>query len=279
MPYALRVTFGDWGDPLLHPEITAMFAYARDNRIATSASTNLHALKTEDDIRNLAENGPTWELMLSLHGGSQETYEIYQPGKNFAETMEKIKTLVRIRKELNKSRPELNLVFAISKKNQHEIPEMKRLARELGARCRMYTASVNVRLYRDPQETRKLVETWAQDAGWDQFDNYDFVNKRRITDFYSAIRNNEKVDDRSLEQQKLTGRHFCDEPWRSLTVNWNGTICLCCTDYSKYCMGDIREQSLLTIWNNQEYMKVRSYFLRERDRLPVGHPCAHCLPY
>lgn len=276
---ALRINFGDWGEPTMNPDIFAMFAYALENRIATSASTNLHVFKTEEQIRNLAVEGPTWNLNISLHGASQETYASYQPGRDFHDTIDKVKTLKRILKEEGKTRPTMALVFAITKKNQHEIPAMKQLARELGGTCRMYTASINVRFYDDSRQISQLIDTWMQDTGWDQFDNFDFVNKTRIEAFHRAIRENSGVDLEKLEQQKLTGRYFCDDPWRSLTVNWDGTVSLCCVDYTKHRMGDTREGSLPDIWNNRQYQDVRAYLLQKIDDLPDGCPCVHCVRY
>jgi len=278
-PYALRINFGDWCEPTMHPEFFEMLAIARANRIATSMSTNLHIFKKEKHIRRLAVEGPTWNINLSLHGVSQETYAAYQPGRDFNTSIDKVKTLIRIRQETGKTRPTLSLVFAITKKNQHEIPAMKQLASELGVACRMYTASINARFYDSHQEIHELVDTWAQDDGWEQFDNFDFVNKTRIEAFYRSVREGGGIDAEKLEEQKLTGRNFCDEPWRSVTVNWNGTVCLCCSDYSKHSMGDIRESPLPEIWNSQSYQEVRSYFLHKCKDLAAGHPCVHCIPY
>jgi MoaA/NifB/PqqE/SkfB family radical SAM enzyme len=278
-PYVLRINFGDWGEPLTHPHLFDMLAIARDNRIATSMSTNLHKLRTEKHLRRLATEGPTWHINLSLHGVSQETYEAYQPGRDYHTTIGKIRTLIRIRKKLGITQPTLALVFVITKKNQHEIPAMKQMAADLGVACRMYTGSINARLYEDQREILELVDTWAQDSGWEQFDNFDYVNKIRIEAFYKAVRESGGVDAESLEQQKLTGRHFCDEPWRSMTVNWNGTVCLCCSDYTKYHMGDVQKTPLPDIWNGPQYQDVRAYFHHKRDEMPAGHPCVHCIPY
>ena len=278
-PYALRLNFGDWCEPTMHPEFFEMLAIARARRIATAMSTNLHKFQNEKHIGKLVTDGPTWNINISLHGVSQETYAAYQPGRDYDATLEKIRMMIRIRKETGKTRPTLALVFAITKKNQHEIALMKQLASELGVACSMYTASINARFYDDHQEIHQLVDTWAQDAFWDQFDNFDFVNKTRIESFYDAIREDGGINTEKLEQQKLTGRYFCDEPWRSMTVNWNGTVCLCCSDYSKHSMGDIRENPLPKIWNSQPYQEVRSYFHHKCNNLASGHPCVHCIPY
>ena len=268
--HLIVVNFADWGEPFLNPQIFRMIRHAEDKKIMTHASTNLHQFKNEDDLRNLLNCGLSF-LIISLHGVSQETYAAYQPGKSFNATIEKIKILVNLRKQLKRKKPIINLAFAITKKNQHEIKKMRWFAEKLGVDSAVYTASLNLRFYvADSSAMIKMVSEWAQDSRLD---------KRRIGELYEAIKKHDQINFDVLDRLRLSSRHFCLDPWQSLTVNWDGTVSLCCTDYGKYFMGDTHEESIIRIWNNERYRTVRKFLLGELSSTNVDFPCKYCIRY
>jgi len=55
----------------------------------------------------------------------------------------------------------------------------------------------------------------------------------------------------------------CSRLWLTLTVQCDGKVSLCCVDYSgKHILGDMRTSSIMEIWNNSEYRKIRHASLR-----------------
>ena len=66
----------------------------------------------------------------------------------------------------------------------------------------------------------------------------------------------------------------CDRAFRSMTVMFDGRICLCCMDSDgKYIMGDISKDSMLEIWNGEEYANLRRLHGMCRN---AYEPCAKC---
>jgi len=67
----------------------------------------------------------------------------------------------------------------------------------------------------------------------------------------------------------------CGNLWKSARVNWNGDVVLCCQDYEgSVVLGNIREQSLLDIWNGDRIAKYRAAHLRgDFDRLGICREC------
>jgi radical SAM protein with 4Fe4S-binding SPASM domain len=276
--YLINIFFGDWGEPFLNPDIFDMIKYAERNKIVTSASTNLHHFKNEKDLINLLNCGLSY-LTISLHGVSQKTYEAYQPNKNFKEIVKKIKIIIDLKKKLKSKKPIIDLMFAISKKNQHEIERMWQFAKELGVNYSMYTASLNLRFYsNDYKKLVELIEEWAQDGNFNLINNTK-SGKGTINKFYKTILKERKINFNKLDKVGLTARHFCIDPWTSLVVNWNGTISLCCVDYSKYVMGDTNKESIINIWNNKNYKNIRNYLLNEQIEEYVDIPCRNCIRY
>lgn len=64
--------------------------------------------------------------------------------------------------------------------------------------------------------------------------------------------------------------HFCILPWIHLHVSQNGRVSPCCNN-NRY-LGNVREQSLSTIWNGEKFGKVRAQF---KNNIP-DKKCNHC---
>ena len=108
--YLIKVYLADWGEPFLNPDVFRMIKYVKEQGIMTSASTNLHFFKNADDFRKLIDSGLS-ELTISLHGASQKTYETYQPGKSFSETIKKIKLINELKRQMGSSKPVIFVGF------------------------------------------------------------------------------------------------------------------------------------------------------------------------
>jgi radical SAM protein with 4Fe4S-binding SPASM domain len=67
----------------------------------------------------------------------------------------------------------------------------------------------------------------------------------------------------------------CPEVFDKLSINWNGTVSACCGDYDNFTIiGDVREQSLLDIWNGEPLKKMREMLKDYRHN--ENHLCARC---
>lgn len=276
--FLIGANFADWGEPFLNPYIFDMIKYAESKRILTFASTNLHFFENEDDFERILNCGLS-SLTLSLHGVSQETYGAYQPGKNFRETMEKIKTLTTLKRKMKRRKPILRLVFAITKKNQHEIEKMREFAKKFGVYCDIYTASLNLRFYLGNADgIMKMINNWAQNENLDLCENAKF-GKELVDGLYLKISAERDVSFAELDRLGLLAKHFCSDPWQSLTVNWDGTVSLCCVDYGKYVMGDTQKESVIELWNNERYQTLRKYLLGKITDRAVDFPCKNCIKY
>lgn len=51
---------------------------------------------------------------------------------------------------------------------------------------------------------------------------------------------------------------LCDDPWRSLWIDWDGAVHLCCRAFkAEHVMGDMREQRLIDIYQNDRFQLAR----------------------
>lgn len=69
--------------------------------------------------------------------------------------------------------------------------------------------------------------------------------------------------------------HPCPDPWQRLTISWNGFVVPCCRDMlQKMPLGDVKTESLETIWNNNRIRNLRSSIARKANR--TSKLCKDC---
>jgi radical SAM protein with 4Fe4S-binding SPASM domain len=122
-------------------------------------------------------------------------------------------------------------------------------------------------------------------AGYLHITNYDDKEKPELAmlekkyPLYVSMRNSQsfKKTDRAGEifKKNLVMNDPCLRPSAQLVINWKGDVLLCAQDfYGKYRMGNINEDSILNIWNNERFTSYR-------DKLKSGKRssikiCKHC---
>ncbi|MGB0767674.1 MAG: radical SAM protein, partial [Phycisphaeraceae bacterium] len=190
-----------WGDPLVAPDIYRMIEHAHRNGVWTYISSNLHGFKIEprkqrdgsladkDDATRLIESGLDM-LTCSLHGASQETFALYQPGKDFGDALDKVRHLVATKKRLKSNTPAIQLNFVVTRHNEHEIEPFRALAEELGCKPIFSTASMNVRfLDKDKKLTPLgLADDVLAKKTTDHLDHWLPKNKDYVLSAYDQLR-------------------------------------------------------------------------------------------
>ncbi len=118
------------GEPFMHPKITDYIKYAVNKNIFTSTSTNGHFLSPESC--NKIVNSGLHQIIISIDGTTQKTYEKYRVGGSFVKVISGIKNLQKAKLENKKHHPHIVIQFVVFSTNEHQIQEIKRLAKELG---------------------------------------------------------------------------------------------------------------------------------------------------
>lgn len=70
-------------------------------------------------------------------------------------------------------------------------------------------------------------------------------------------------------------RKVCPDPFKTLAINFNGLVSVCCVDWSLgTIVGDVRTERLVDIWNGEKLHRFRMLHLTgQRQRIPA---CANC---
>lgn len=237
------LTFYFQGEPYLHPKFLSLVKYASQQNIYTATSTNAHYLN-DKQARDTVESGLD-RLIISLDGTDQETYQQYRVGGNMEKVLEGTRNILKWRKELKSKTPYVVFQFLVVKPNEHQIPEVQRLAAEMGVD--------NVLL--------KTAQIYDYESGSDLMPT---INK------YSRYK---KTGDGtwSIKNQLL---NHCWKMWNSCVVTWDGKVVPCCFDKdAHYTLGDLSKNTFEEIWKGNAYNDFRKSILRSREEIEI---CKNC---
>ncbi len=274
--YLVALDLSMWGDPLIVPDIYRMIRHAHDQGIWTYISSNLHAFKPEKgQAEQLVESGLDL-LTCSLHGASQETYEIYQPGKRFDESVAKIRGIIETRRRLGSRTPDIQLNFVVTRFNEHEKPAFEKLAAELGVKPVFSWAALNTRFI---GKDRNLVSLGlADDIKARQTEAH--LRKWLPESDEDALGIYRQMLEGDVDPQQFNGRKMynCPWPWRETVINWDGNVSTCCGSFDPgEDMGNVFERPLRAIWNGPKYRAARRSFKRKLEAEDAAdNPCATC---
>ncbi len=118
------------GETLLNKKFPALMEEIRGKEIFTFITTNLSFKFTDQQIDELLQSGLNI-LGVSLDGITQETYTRYRVGGEYALVLDNMKRLLKRREELGQKYPLIEWRYLVFKHNEHEVDEVRRMAREL----------------------------------------------------------------------------------------------------------------------------------------------------
>lgn len=85
-------------------------------------------------------------------------------------------------------------------------------------------------------------------------------------------------DPQGKRNYKIEQPKTCAQPWRRMTIAWDGDCFPCCGDYlGKVRLGNINDDSIKNMWDSSKMEHIR-YMLRTYGRKSVS-PCKYCSSY
>lgn len=231
------------GEPLLHKQLTEFIQYAHLAKIYTSTSTNAQFL-TEEIAKKIVISGLD-KLIISVDGSTQETYQSYRVGGNLQKTLEGIKEIVKWKKNLKSATPLVEIQFLVLKTNEHQMAEMKKLAKTLKVdRLTFKTAQ----LY-DFEHGNELMPTKSKYSRYKKVRSGNFVIKTQQA-------------------------NRCWRLWGGAVVNVRGEVLPCCFDKaSEYSFGNIQGNSFSECWHNKKASDFRGRILQNRKQFEICRNC------
>jgi len=240
----LYLIFYFQGEPYLNPDFLDMVKYAAEKNIYTATSTNAHYLNDENAKRTV-ESGLD-RLIISIDGTTQDVYQQYRVGGHLDKVLEGARNIVKWKKELKSKTPFVFFQFLVVKPNEHQIEDIKRLAKEVGVdEVRFKTAQV----YEYETDPNHLIPE---------------------TDKYSRYKKN--ADGTYTAKNKMANR--CWKQQHANVITWDGLVVPCCFDKdATHQLGNLKNQSFKEIWHNDNYRQFRSELKKSRKNIDI---CANC---
>jgi len=122
----------------------------------------------------------------------------------------------------------------------------------------------NYKIHDNIQDIIELVQ--AEKKYWDK----DITVQIR---FIQEILTNRAGGAPNKPEIKESGK-MCIMPFTDFTIYPNGTVGLCCSDaLEKTNLGNVKEKSIMEIWNSEEYQKIRSLIGVNRDQYSFCKGC------
>ena len=231
------------GEPYINPDFLDMVSYAHQNGVYTITSTNGHFL-SDKNAKKTIESGLD-RLIISVDGTTQKTYENYRIGGKLEKVLKGTENLIKWKKQLKSKTPHVIFQFLVVKPNEHQIPDVYRLAEEIGVdEVKLKTAQVY-----DYEHGNDLIPT---------IEKYSRYHK--------------KADGTYGVKNELL--NHCWKLWHACVISWNGLVLPCCFDKdADHRLGDLNHNTFQDIWHGKEYDQFRKSLLIGRDQIEI---CKNC---
>lgn len=240
----IYLSFYFQGEPFLHKGFLDMVCYASSKGIYTATSTNAHFF-TDEVARKTVESGID-RLIISIDGITQETYEQYRVGGQVSKVVEAAKYIIKWKKLLKSKTPLVVFQFLVVRPNEHQINDVKILAKEIG-----------------------VDDVWFKTAQIYDFEN-DPNNLIPFNNKFSRYQKNEQ----GVTIQKNKMLNHCWKMWHSNVVTWDGKVVPCCFDKdAKHQLGSLGDTPMKNIWQNKKYNAFRKELMHGRKNIDI---CSNC---
>ena len=131
------------------------------------------------------------------------------------------------------------------KPNEHQIPEIYKLAKELGIdEVKLKTAQIY-----DFKHGNELIPSIEKYSRYKKQENGTFSLKNAL-----------------LNQ--------CWKLWHACVITWDGKVVPCCFDKdADHVLGDLQKESFKEIWEGVAYQKFRAEIIKGRDKIDICNNC------
>lgn len=211
------VRFIRWGEPTLHPR------YIEIMRLIKNAGAKIHvntngSLLDEAHIYQLLDI-PLDSIKFSFQGADKGTYSEMREGGDYQRLLSTIRLMRHAGEKKRTAPPYIQITTTLTIETAEQIEHFKQ---DIEGLCDFYNIG------------------------------YTKLNHLDVSQMNIPEREKEKI--RALQKQETIRRRYkavCSEAFDKLSVNWNGDVTICCSDYDNFMIvGNLLDMDIKAIFNS-----------------------------
>jgi len=252
-----EVTLMGWGEPTIHPHFIEMLEIINNHSARKYFCTNGMNLQK---IKNAIFDYNVDVFAVSLDGATDETNSRIRRGSKIDVIKRDLSEIVAIKKERGLKYPWINFVFCAMKSNIKELPDLVRLAKEIGIE------EVKV-VYLTAFDNNLLHEVlWGEE----QLVRDVFEEAIRVAEELDIILKLPHYIGEDEAGDKL--HKDCFVSWRDFFLGSDGYVRPCMSTPIQFFEYD-KDADFKEIWNRPEYQNYRRIV---NDAQKMDTPCKNC---
>ncbi|HYP48304.1 MAG TPA: radical SAM protein [Thermoleophilaceae bacterium] len=277
LPRLRRLTLQGLGEPLLSPHLVEMVRHASARGAAVGFNTN-GTLLDRASAERLVAAGLAW-LHVSLDGATPETYEDVRHGTDFRprpgqfeRVVANLRGLVEVRRAAGSALPRIQLVFVAMRRNVAELPQLVRLAADVGVEeVRVQNLSHDFS-DTDPAGAYEEIRGYAREEALfgareaaSELAEAAFEGARLAADETGIDLRLPRLEESAPGPRRAPGQPACGWPWQSAYVTHRAEVLPCCMvmGSERATLGDLHDESFEQIWSGGAYAEFRERLLGE----------------
>lgn len=235
------------GEPFMHPKVTELIKYATQKNIFTTTSTNGHFL-TSSNCEKIIDSR-LQQIIVSIDGTTQNTFEKYRVGGSLDKVIQGIENLQAAKTEHNSKLPHIVIQFVVFSTNEHEIPDIKKLAKKLNVD--------DLRL-----KSAQIDEYHSGNELMPKNDKYNRYTKQKDGTFELKRKNNFK----------------CFRIWNGAVVSADNELLPCCFDKdAKHNYAQLNQETIMSSWKNNQAIDFRKKIWKNYSQHEICRNCSEGL--
>ena len=252
-----EVTLMGWGEPTIHPDFIEMLEIINKHSARKYFCSNGMNLKK---IKNAIFDYNVDVFAVSLDGATDETNSRIRRGSKIDQITEDLKDIVRIKKERGLKYPWINFVFCAMRSNIRELPDLVRLAAEIGIE---EVKVVYLTVFGDDLMNESL---WGQEELVKEV----FEEAIRVGDELGILLKLPHYVGEDVAGDKL--HKDCFVSWRDFFLGSDGYVRPCMSTPIHFFEYD-KDKDFMEMWNAHEYQK---YISDVNNSERMDSPCRRC---
>ncbi len=255
------IMFAGEGEPLLHKELDEIIEHCNNVGISSSVTTNFVFLN-EGNVDKIFKNA-SW-VKISINAGTKETYSNIHRTKeeDFDKVIQNMKLAVKVRKE-NNYKCTLGAQMLLLPENQNEALLLAKKVKDIGLDY----------LVIKPYSQHLFSET-------EIYKDIDYKPMMKLEKELEKLNDdNFNVVFRSNTMKKLDSGHSYEKCystpyfWAHLMANGDLYGCSAYLQQSKFCYGNLKENTFEEVWESEKRIKSITYV---KEKLDISGCRANC---